>query len=153
DELRTEVQRHIPGLQVELLQLMEDLIGALTSVPQPIEIKLYSDDDQLLQTLPPRVADTISKIRGVVEVKSGIVPAGDALNIQVDRVKAGLEGMDPEAITKALDDFLTGNVTTRIQQGPKLVGVRVWIPRDARETMRNIDNLLLRAPDAHLFPQ
>ncbi|PYL06752.1 MAG: transporter, partial [Verrucomicrobia bacterium] len=31
-------------------------------------------------------------------------------------------------------------------------GIRVWIPRDARETMRNIDNLLLRAPDGHLFP-
>ena len=152
DNVRTEVEKHIPGLQIELLQLMEDLIGDLTSVPQPIEIKLYSDDDQLLRTLPPRVADTISKVRGVVEVKSGIVSAGDALNIQVDRVKAGLEGMDPEAITKALDDFLTGNVTTRIQQGPKLVGVRVWIPRDARETMRNIDNLLLRAPDGHLFP-
>src|SRR5213079_3308021 len=82
----------------------------------------------------------------------GIVPAGDALNIQVDRVKAGLEGMDPEAVTKALTDFLTGNVTTHVQQGPKLIGVRVWIPRDARETMRNIDNLLLRAPDGHLFP-
>src|SRR5207245_5382243 len=48
--------------------------------------------------------------------------------------------------------FLTGNVTTHVQQGPKLIGVRVWIPRDARETMRNIDNLLLRAPDGHLFP-
>src|SRR5213082_550140 len=152
NDVRDEIEKHIPGLQVELLQLMEDLIGDLTSVPQPIEIKLYSDDEQLLRTLPPRVADTISKVRGVVEVKNGIVPAGDALNIQVDRVRAGLEGMDPEAVTKALDDFLTGNVTTHIQQGPKLIGVRVWIPRDARETMRNIDNLLLRAPDGHLFP-
>ena len=91
-------------------------------------------------------------MRGVVEVKTGIVPAGDALNIQVDRVKVGLEGMDPEAVTKALNDFLSGNVTTDIQQGPKFIGVRVWIPRDARETMRDIDNLLLRAPDGHLFP-
>src|SRR5881275_1279839 len=152
NDVRDEIEKHIPGLQVELLQLMEDLIGDLTSVPQPIEIKLYSDDEQLLRTLPPKVADAISKVRGVVEVKNGIVPAGDALNIQVDRVKAGLEGMDPEAVTKALNDFLTGNVTTHIQQGPKLIGVRVWIPRDARETMRNIENLLLRAPDGHLFP-
>ena len=60
--------------------------------------------------------------------------------------------MDPEAVTKALTDFLSGNVTTHIQEGPKLIGVRVWIPRDARETMRNIENLLLRAPDGHLFP-
>ena len=152
NDVREKVEKHIPGLQVELAQLMEDLIGDLTAVPQPIEIKLYSDDEQLLRTLSPRVADTISKVRGVVEVKNGIVPAGDALNIQVDRVKVGLEGMDPEAVTKALNDFLSGNVTTHIQEGPKLIGVRVWIPRDARDTMRNIDNLLLRAPDGHLFP-
>jgi multidrug efflux pump subunit AcrB len=152
DDVRTEVEKHVPGLQVETLQLMEDLIGDLTSVPQPIEIKLFSDDEQLLRTLPQQVADTISKVRGVVEVKNGIVPAGDALNVQVDRVKVALEGMDPDAVTKALNDFLTGNVTTHVQQGPKLIGVRVWIPRDARETMRDIDNLLLRAPDGHLFP-
>src|SRR5437764_7897752 len=152
DGIREEVEKHVPGLQIELLQLMEDLIGDLTSVPQPIEIKLYSDDEATLHTVAPKVADTISKVKGVVEVKPGIIPAGDALNIQVDRVKVALEGMDPDAVTKALDDFLTGNVTTKIQQGPKLIGVRVWIPRDARETMRNIDNLLLRAPDGHLFP-
>jgi len=152
DGVREEIEQHVPGLQIELLQLMEDLIGDLTSVPQPIEIKLYSDDEATLHTLAPKVADTISKVKGVIEVKTGIIPAGDALNIQVDRVKVALEGMDPDAVTKALDDFLTGNVTTKIQQGPKLIGVRVWIPRDARETMRNIDNLLLRAPDGHLFP-
>src|SRR5207237_9360956 len=138
NDVRDEIEKHIPGLQVELLQLMEDLIGDLTSVPQPIEIKLYSDDEQLLRTLPSEVADTISKVRGCVEVKNGIVPAGDALNIQVDRVKVGLEGMDPEAVTKALTGFLTGNMTTHVQQGPKLIGVRVWISRDACETMRNL---------------
>src|SRR5438128_1485075 len=106
NDVRDDIEKHIPGLQVELLQLMEDLIGDLTSVPQPIEIKLYSDDEELLRTLPPRIAQAISKVRGVVEVKNGIVPAGDALNIQVDRVKVALEGMDPEAVTKALNDFL-----------------------------------------------
>src|SRR5258707_6673377 len=45
DGVREEIEKHVPGLQIELLQLMEDLIGDLTSVPQPIEIKLYSDDE------------------------------------------------------------------------------------------------------------
>src|SRR5437762_1053254 len=74
-DVREEIEKHIPGLEVELLQLMEDLIGDLTSVPQPIEIKLYSDDEQQLRTLPAKVAETISKVRGVVEVKSGIIAA------------------------------------------------------------------------------
>jgi CzcA family heavy metal efflux pump len=152
DDVRKHIEEHIPGLEVELLQLMEDLIGDLTSVPQPIEIKLYNDDEKTLNALAPRVAEAMRKVNGIVEVKSGIVPAGDALNIEVDRVKAGLEGMDPEAVTKSLNDYLSGNVTTKIQRGPKLVGVRVWIPRPARETMHNVEGLLLRAPDGHLFP-
>ena len=152
DDVRGQIEQHVPGLQIELLQLMEDLIGDLTSVPQPIEVKLYSDDENTLRTIAPRVADAISKINGIIEVKNGIVPAGDALNIEVDRVKASFEGMDPDAITKSLNDYLTGNVTTHVQRGPKLIGVRVWIPRSERETMREIGNLLLRAPDGHLFP-
>ena len=44
DEVRKKVEGQVPGLEIELAQLMEDLIGDLTAVPQPIEIKLYSDD-------------------------------------------------------------------------------------------------------------
>ena len=84
----------VPGLEIEMSQLMEDLIGDLTSVPQPIEIKIYSDEGNPLQTLGPRVAHVIGKISGVVDVKDGIVLAGDALTITVDRLKASLEGMD-----------------------------------------------------------
>jgi CzcA family heavy metal efflux pump len=152
DDVRTEIEEHVPGLTIETLQLMEDLIGDLTSVPQPIEVKLYADDENTLKTLAPRVAEAIRKVNGIVEVKDGIVPAGDALNLEVDRVKAAVEGMDPDAITKSVNDYLTGAVTTKIQSGPKLIGVRVWIPYPARETMRNVEGLLLRAPDGHLFP-
>jgi CzcA family heavy metal efflux pump len=152
DDVRTQIEAHVPGLEIETTQLMEDLIGDLTSVPQPIEIKLYSDDEAKLTEVANKVAAAIQKVSGIVEVKNGIVPAGDALNIEVDRVKAGLEGMDPDAITKSLSDYLTGSVTTKIQKGPKLIGVRAWIPRAARETIHNVEGLLLRAPDGHLFP-
>ena len=65
------------------------------------------------------MADAIGKVKGVVEVKNGIVLAGDALDIEVDRVKAALEGVDPDAVTKLLTDALTGNVTTQIQKRPE----------------------------------
>ena len=151
DEVRQKVERGVPGLEIELAQLMEDLIGDLTAVPQPIEIKLYSDDGNLLGKLGPAVARAIEKIPGVVDVKSGIVLAGDALDIRVDRVQASLEGMDPDGITHMLSDYLTGVVTSQIQSGPKMIGVRAWIPHDLRATESDIGNLRLRAPDGHLF--
>ncbi len=152
DEIRNKVTRTVPGVKIELAQLMEDLIGDLTAVPQPIEIKLYSDDVSQLRALAPRVAAAIGGIPGVVDVKSGIVLAGDALEIRVDRTRAALEGVDPEVVTHTLDDYLTGPVTTRVQEGLKMVGVRVWVPANLRATATKIRGLLLRAPDGHVFP-
>lgn len=152
DDVRARIERSVPGLQIEMAQLMEDLIGDLTAVPQPIEIKIYSDNGSLLEQLGPKVAAAIAKIPGVVEVRDGIVLAGDALIINIDRIRAALEGVDPESVTSTLQEILTGAVTTQIQKGPKMVGVRVWVPKPDRATEWDINHLQLRAPDGHLFP-
>jgi multidrug efflux pump subunit AcrB len=152
DDVRTRVEHSVPGVEIELAQLMEDLIGDLTGVPQPIEIKLYSDNGELLHKLGPQVAEAIGKIPGVVDVRDGIILAGDALDIRVERVKAALEGVNPEAITHMVSDYLNGVVTTQVQRGPKMIGVRVWIPGNTRATERDLESLRLRAPDGHLFP-
>lgn len=152
DQIRGKIIHGVPGVKVELAQLMEDLIGDLTAVPQPIEIKIYSDDLSQLRSLAPKVAEVIGKIKGVVDLHDGIVLAGDALEIHIDRTKAAIEGVDPEAVTRTLNEYLTGAVTTQVQQGIKIVGVRVWIPPDRMATDKEIGSLLMRAPDGHLFP-
>jgi CzcA family heavy metal efflux pump len=152
DRIRRQVEHDVPGLKIEEAQLMEDVIGDLTAVPQPIEVKLFSDNPQQLRLLAGKVAHAIAPIPGVVDVRDGILPAGDALNIKVDRVKAALEGIDPNTVAQLVQSDLAGNVATDIQQGPKMIGVRVWLPRDAASTDSKLANLLLRAPDGHVFP-
>ncbi len=61
NEVRKKVEGQVPGLEIELAQLMEDLIGDLTAVPQPIEIKLYSDDGNLLLKLQHSQSPMLSK--------------------------------------------------------------------------------------------
>lgn len=152
DDVRGEIERSVPGIHIEMAQLMEDLIGDLTAVPQPIEIKIFSDDGELLRKLGPQTAQAISNIPGLVEVNNGVVLAGNALSIKIDRVKASIEGVDPESATKNLEEILAGTVTTQVQKGPKMVGVRLWVPDTIRETTWNVRRLQLRAPDGHLFP-
>ncbi len=152
DEVRTRVEHDVPGLDIELLQLMEDLIGDLTAVPQPIEVELFSDDQKTLMTLAPKVAEAVSAVDGVVDVNDGIILAGDALDVEVDRQKAALEGVSSETVTSILADLLSGVVTTSVQKGPKMVDLRVWIPAEKRTTTRQIEALGLRASDGHAFP-
>ncbi|MHB1767240.1 MAG: efflux RND transporter permease subunit [Phycisphaerae bacterium] len=150
--IRERIRQRVPGLKIDTAQMMQDLIGDLTAVPQPIEIKIFSDSGPLLDAEALKVKRDISHIAGVVEVRSGIQIAGDALQIRVNRIKAALQGMTAGAITSALKQYLSGTVTTHIQRGPQMIGVRVWVPQADRATERDIGNLRLRAPDGHLFP-
>lgn len=152
DEIRRRIENEVPGLEVEMVLLMEDVIGDLTAVPQPIEIKLYSDNYEELLSTAPRVAAAISKIKGIVDVKDGVVLAGDAINIIVDRDKAALEGINPDLITQQLDAWFNGLVTTQVQNNIKLIGVRLWVPLSARDKTSAIDKIWLRADDGHRFP-
>ncbi len=150
DDVRQQVQAHVPGLEVELVLLMEDLIGDLTAVPEPIEVQLFSDDPAVLTRTADAVAADLEGIAGVVDVANGTVPAGDALDVVVDRTRAGLQGMTPQDVANELGNLLDGNVATRVQQGPKLVDVRVWVAPEFRRTAVDVGRLLLRAPDGHL---
>lgn len=150
--LLAEVQAKVPGVQVELAQLMEDLIGDLTAVPQPIEIKLYAADPAALIPQAEKVAAAISKINGVVEVKSGVKLAGDALDVQIDPVLASMQGVTPDDVTRAVDAALTGAVATQLPQTTKTVGVRVRLPDALQLRQTGLAELPIRAPDGHVFP-
>jgi multidrug efflux pump subunit AcrB len=153
DEVASKVQAGVPGLEIETAQLMEDLIGDLTSAPQPIEVKLYSDNADLLRTTAPAVKEAIEKVRGITEDKSGVVIAGAGLHIQVDPLLAQLEGIGAGEAAKQIGDQLSGNVATQIQSGPSLVNVRVWTPQDVRARVEQVGGLMLKSPaDGHLFP-
>jgi multidrug efflux pump subunit AcrB len=147
-----EVQANVPGVQVELAQLMEDLIGDLTAVPQPIEIKLFSADPAVLNPQAEKVAAAIAKINGVVEVKSGIQLAGDAMDLRIDPVKAGLEGMTSQEVTDAVEGALTGVVATQLPETTKTIGVRLRLPDATALRETGLAALPVRAPDGHIFP-
>ena len=150
-EVQNRVAARVPGLDVALAQLMQDLIGDLTAVPQPIEIKLFANDPAKLAPAAKRVAAAIAKVRGVVSVRDGIVIAGDGLRIKLDPTKAALEGVDSAQVDSALNTYLTGAVATQMPRPLKQIGVRVWLPSIMRRYDDQLANLPIRAPDGHVF--
>jgi len=147
-----DVAAKVPGVEVEVAQLMEDLIGDLTAVPQPIEVKLYAADSSLLRPQAEKVAALIGKIDGVVEVKDGVQLAGDALDVAIDPARAGSEGVAPADIEAALNGGLTGTVATSLPQAAKMVDVRVRLPDALQMTEAELAQFPIRAPDGHVFP-
>ena len=93
-DVRAKVNKTYPQLDVEFIQVLQDMIGDLTSSPEPIEIKLFSPDPALLKRWAPKIADRIKKIKGVADVKDGIenTISGSAIVMNVDPVVAARSG-------------------------------------------------------------
>ena len=146
-DMREKIAAEVPGLEVELIQLMEDLIGDLTAVPQPIEVKLFGDDTAALEVSAKAIGERIGKISGVVEVIDGLRVAGDAISIRVDPGAAARYGLDPDNVAAQLETAIGGTPATQLRVGAQLIDVRVRAPEDLRSDITRIENLPLVAPD------
>jgi CzcA family heavy metal efflux pump len=151
EHIRQQVAAQVPGLDVDVSQLLEDMIGDLTAVPQPIEVKLFSDDVTQLDATAKKVAAQLGRIPGVVSVLNGINPAGDALEVHVDPVKAALLGLDPRSVADQVSAAVSGTVAAELPQGPKMVAVRVWVPPDDRAEIEQLAALPISDGQGHVF--
>ena len=151
-DVRRKIAQQVPGLRIETAQLMEDLIGDLVATPQPVEVKVFGQDPAVDRAWAAKIAAAIAKLPGVVEVFDGVKIAGDAIEIRVDRARAALDGLDPDAVTRQIETELGGSLAGSIRQGEKLVGIRVWTPGDMRQRIGQIAALPLRAADGHTLP-
>ena len=148
-DIRGRVDAEVPGLQVELIQLMGDLIGDLTAVPQPIEVKLFGQDRELIGDTAKKVAAAVARVPGVVEVVDGLRVAGDAISVTVNRGRAAQQGLDPDAVAIQLEAAVGGTAATQVRVGEQLLDVRVRAPADLRRRADQIGSFVLTAPDGH----
>ena len=151
-DVRTRIEAEIPGLQIETLQLMEDLIGDLTAVPQPIEVKLFGANRGELERSAAGITDSISKLPGVVEVKNGIRVSGDSLEVRIDAVRAAIEGLDAQAITAQLSTLVGGTIVGQVQAGERVIDLRLQAMPDLRKRIESLSELRLQAADGHDLP-
>jgi CzcA family heavy metal efflux pump len=145
-EVREKLGDELPQLQVEFVQLLQDMIGDLTSAPEPVEIKLFAQDPAVLREWAPKVGDQIKKISGVVDILNGIdnTISGPAITFKVDPIVAARGGFTPQEIELDASAILQGEpATTPIVINDRAYPVRVRYPAEARADIETIRNTIL----------
>src|SRR5437588_4924096 len=146
EEVRGKIKTQEPALDVEFIQVLQDMIGDLTSAPEPIQIKLFSQDPALLEDWAPKVADRISKVEGVVDVLNGIdnTISGPAVTFQVNPSVAARAGFTPEEVATDAAAILEGEpAPTPVVNNDRAYTLRVRFPRSARASLEAMRDTLL----------
>ncbi len=143
DEVMADVRKQIkadePQLDVEFTQVLQDNIGDLSNAPEPIQIKLFTQDAALLNELGPRVATAIKKVDGVVDVENGIdnTISGPATNFEVDPQLAGRLGFTPQEVAEDATAILDGvEVATPVISNGRSYPVRVRLGDETRKSLQ-----------------
>ena len=151
-EVRSKVTQQEPALDVEFTQVLQDMIGDLTSAPEPIQIKLFSEDSKQLAEWAPQVADSIQKIKGVVDILNGIdnTISGPAVTFQVDPSVAARAGFTAEEIAVDASAILEGEpAPTPVITNSRAYTLRVRFPAANRASLEAMRDTLLISSSGH----
>ena len=142
-EVRSKVVSSEPSMEIEFVQIMMDVIGDLSNNPSPVEIKLFGEDQQLLQAKAQEVKSLIETVPGVVDVFDGIVISGPSFVVDIDPAKTWQAGFNPSDVHEQLETIIRGRTESNIQKGEKLIGIRVRYPDIYRTDVDKIEGLQL----------
>jgi multidrug efflux pump subunit AcrB len=143
--LRKKIESSEPALRVEFPSILGDLIGDLISAPQPIEIRLFSEDMPALQRTAREVEASIKKVDGVVDVFNGIVVSGPAITFVMDPQRAALYSVSAEDVNEAIATALGSETVSNVIEHGRNVAVRVMLA-GARPQLDDLRALPIRAP-------
>jgi CzcA family heavy metal efflux pump len=152
-DLRVKIKQQEPALDTEFPLMLQDMIGDLTSAPEPVVIKFFSADADLLEKTGPQVADAISKIEGVVDVQNGIEDAtsGPAVNYQINPAIATRAGFSPDEVAIDASAILEGEpAATPIVVNDRAYTVRVRFPDADRASIEAMNNTLLASSSGRM---
>jgi multidrug efflux pump subunit AcrB len=151
-DARERIHAAEPSLDMEFTQILQDMIGDLSNSPEPIQIKLFSNDQNLLLTLGPRVQQAIAKIPGVVDTQNGVenTISGPATNFQIDPVVAGRLGFTPTEVAEDATAILDGLPTNDpLITGGRPYTIRVRLPDANRASLEAIENTVFNSSSGH----
>ncbi len=123
----------------------------MTSV-QPIEIKIYGDDQQKLHELSKQVSSVVENTQGTADVFNGITITGPSLTIIPDYIKIAQFGITPANLQLQLQTSLQGNVIGNIFEKSRLYPIRLVFPGGNKMSVDDVKKVQIAAPDGRLKP-
>jgi multidrug efflux pump subunit AcrB len=126
-EQREKFAQELPGMEIEFVKLLQDMLGDLQGVPEPVEVKVFGDDIATLASVAEHIEEKLSKIDGLVDLV-GPRRGNPELEVRIDPTRAAKLGFTTQEISTQLADGLLGDVATEVRRADRLIDLRVRYP-------------------------
>ena len=127
DELRGKMAAAAPGLRIEFVQVLADMLGDLQGSPEPVEVRIYGPDLLVLRDLAKQATAKTADIPGLVDRFEGDEGCAPEVDLRVQPLQAGRQGLSASSIGDQLAGAFLGEVATQLRKPDHLEDVRVRV--------------------------
>lgn len=151
-DIRKQVESTQPALRIDFGQVIGDMLGDLMTSVQPIEVKVFGNDQAKLQVLSKKIAALISKVEGTADVFDGIVIAGPSINIEPNSTALAQYGISPANLQYQLQSSLEGNLVGTVYDKDQLTNLRLIYPGSKSFSVADFNKTPIFLPNGKLHP-
>lgn len=151
-DIRARVEASQPALRIDFGQVIGDMLGDLMESVQPIEIKIFGNDQRQLQALSTQVSDVVEHVEGTADVFNGIVIAGPSVSITPDYARLAQFGLTPAALQFQMQTALEGNVIGNILETEQQPNIRMVYPGNLHRSIADIPKMSVYMPGGKIQP-
>ncbi|MEP6495093.1 MAG: efflux RND transporter permease subunit [bacterium] len=138
DEVRGKLEKSVPRLRVEFVQILSDVINDLAGAARPVEIKLFGLDLNGLEAYAKRLEPKLSKVEGLEDFFNGVAEPSAELDMSINQAEANRVGLAPSQVADAVSGALLGVPAGEIRLDDRSVAVRVRAPDSVRFNPRQL---------------
>ncbi|MBK0378520.1 efflux RND transporter permease subunit [Mucilaginibacter segetis] len=151
-DLRGQIEASQPALRVDFGQVIGDMLGDLMTSTQPIEIKVFGDNQLTLQKLSKQIAEVVTNVKGTADVFDGIVVAGPSVELNPDYRKLAQYNLTPNALQTQLQNSLDGSLAGTIIEKEQLSPIRMVYPGNRTLDINGLRNQRIFLNNGQLLP-
>ncbi len=132
DDVRVKVAQAVPRLHIEFVEILTDLINDLEGAARPVEIKMYGEQLDQLETYATALAAPMQKVGGLADLFSGVSEPTAEMFLRVSGPEAARIGMTPQQVGADVSGSLLGVDAGQIRLDDRAIDVRVRAPDSVR---------------------
>ena len=151
-ELREKISAQEPALTIEFGQRIADLLGDLIGRPEPVEIKIFGNDKAVLETLAIRAQGLLEKVKGIADLKNGIIVEGPAISVIPDEAKLARYHLSAADLQTQLKAYNEGVQVGEVQSEEQMLHILLRFTNFKENSLEKILGQPIFAPDGSFRP-
>ncbi len=150
NEIRDKL-KFLPGVEIAISQPIAARVDEMVSgVRSQVAVKIFGDDLGQLKRLGDEIAAQLMATPGATDLRIERVSGQDYLTVRIDRGAIARYGLNVQEVNDLIEIAVQGKVATQVFEGERRFDALVRLPNQARNSIEDIGNLILRTPSGSI---